>query len=144
MIRKTIYCIIAFALALHGFGLPASFSAEPTKTLSCIKLETLIEANEKDFAAFRKRNRIDEEGVNAGEAIQLGVAFLIFGVVGLSMSGWDAGTLEEFNRLQEKNRQLRDQAFRENCKVPPSTAPWKAVHEMFNPPYEPDQLEDNP
>ncbi len=144
MMRKTIRCIMAFALALHGFGLPASISAEPPKTLSCIKLETLIEANEQDFTAFRKRNRSDEEGTNAGEAIQLGVVFLIFGVVGLSMSGWDAGTLEEFNRLQEKNRQLRDQAFRENCKVPPSIAPWKTVYEIFNPPYEPDQLEDNP
>ena len=60
--RETIHYIMAFALVLHGFGLPQSTSAEPPKTLSCIKLETLIEANEHDFAAFREKNKIDIDG----------------------------------------------------------------------------------
>lgn len=131
---------MAFALTFHGFCLPASISAETPKTLSCIKLETLIEANEQDFATFQKRNRIDED-TNAGEAIATMAVFLFTGLI---VSSWEPGAPEEFNRLQDKNEELRKQALRENCNVPTSMAPWKTVHEMFNPPYEPDPPEDNP
>ena len=134
MTRKTPRCIVAFALALYGFGVTGNLSAETPKTLSCIKLETLIEANEEDFAAFRKRNKLDE-GANAGEAVAVAAVFLVFGLI---VSTWEPGAPDEFKRLQNKNRELRSQASRENCNVPPSTAPWKAVEEIFNPAFEPE------
>ena len=141
MMRKTIRCIMAFALALHGFGLPASISAEPPKTLSCIKLETLIEANEQDFAAFRKRNRIDidQNGITANEVADLttmAAVMLFLGAVGsgfVVMGSKNPAMREEFNRLQDKNRELRKQAAQENCRIPPSTAPWKTVNEILFP-----------
>lgn len=136
MTGKTARCIVAFTLAFHGFGVTGNLSAE-TKKLSCIKLETLIKANAEDFAAFRKRNRLDE-GANAGEAVAVAAVFLVFGLI---VSTWEPGAPDEFKRLQTKNRELRSQASREDCNVPPSTAPWKAVEEIFNPAFEPDPVD---
>lgn len=141
MMRNTIRWIMAFTLALHGFGLPANLSAESPKTLSCIKLETLIEANERDFAEFRKRHKINisQDGVTANEvgalAMMAGI-MLFLGTVGsgfVVMSSGHPAMREEFKRLQDKNLYLHNRAFRDNCNVPPSTAPWKAVDEILFP-----------
>ncbi len=53
MMRKTACYIIIFALAFYGYGALGGLSAETNKT-SCIKLETLIEANEQDSPRFDK------------------------------------------------------------------------------------------
>lgn len=135
--RKTACYIITFALVLYGYGAPGGFSAE-TKKLSCIKLETLIEANEQDFAAFRKRNKLDE-GANAGDVMATVAAFFVFGFI---VSAWEPGAPEIFQRLQTKNKELRNQASWENCNIPPSTAPWEAVDEILNPPFEPDPVDE--
>ena len=97
----------------------------------------LIEANEQDFATFRKRNKVDD-GANAGDVIAIVAVFFAFG---LAMSTWEPGAPEEFKRLQIKNKELRNQASSENCNVSTSTAPWKEVDEIFNPPSEPEPVD---
>lgn len=135
--RKSVCYIITFALAFYGYGVSGILLAE-TKKLSCIKLETLIEANEQDFAEFRKRNKLDD-GANAGDVMATMAVFLVFGLI---VSTWEPGAPEIFQRLQTKNKELRSRASQENCNIPPSTAPWKAVDEILNPPFEPDPVDE--
>ncbi|MCE2453341.1 MAG: hypothetical protein J4F48_11045 [Nitrospinae bacterium] len=147
--RKIACYIITFALVLYGYGAPVGFTAE-TKKISCIKLETLIEANEQDFAAFRKRNKIDidQEGITAGEVADLTMMAAVMAFLSTVGSGFvvmsarHPAMREEFKRLKAKSRELRNRASRENCNMPPSTAPWKVVDEIFNPPFEQDPVDD--
>ena len=135
--RKAACYIITFTLALYGYGAPGGFTAE-TKKLSCIKLETLIEANEQDFAAFRIRNKLDD-GANAGDVMATVAVFIVFGLI---VSTWEPGAPEIFQRLQTKNKELRSRASQENCNMSPSSAPWKAVDEILNPPFGPDPVDE--
>ena len=79
---------------------------------------------------------------NAGDVLAIVAVFLTFGLV---ISTWETGAPDEFNRLQTKNKELRNRASREYCNVPTSTSPRKAVGEIFNPPSGPELVdEDSP